>query len=131
MVKQVIVVRKDLNMRKGKIAAQAAHASLGVFFDRMSIEDRHHDGSVSYRLYLERDMAAWKDGAFTKIVVGCNSETELMDLYTQAREADLPCKLIIDSGKTEFNGVPTPTCLAIGPADESEVNLITGELGLI
>ena len=131
MVKQIIVVRKDLNMRKGKIAAQVAHASLGVFFDRMRPKYAMIDGSIDYMITMGREMAEWKEGAFTKVVVGCASETELMALYEQAKEAEIPCKLIIDSGRTEFKGAATATCLAIGPADEKDIDIITGHLALI
>ncbi len=129
MIKQVIVVRKDLNMRKGKIAAQAAHASMKVFFDL----------SVGTSLYitegifipLNEEMKEWVNGLFTKVVVSCNSEEELIDLYSKARDANIPCSLIIDSGLTEFHGQPTYTTIAIGPAQEEKINIITGHLKLL
>jgi len=131
MVKQVIVVRKDLGMRKGKIAAQVAHASLGIFFDRMDlIENRGREGDF-YGIILDEDMAEWKTGAFTKIVVGCADERELMEIAHQAFRAGLPFKLITDAGHTEFHGVPTKTCVAIGPANAESIDRITGHLGLL
>jgi len=130
MVKQVIVVRKDLNMRKGKIAAQVAHASLGIFFDRMQ-ETSSHGGASIYSIKLDKAMTEWKRGAFTKIVVACEDENALLAMHAVADMRGLPTKMIIDAGHTEFHGVPTRTCLAIGPAEESELDAITGHLKLM
>ena len=140
-IKQVIVMRKDLKMRKGKIAAQAAHASMKVFFDLMEqcYEDIDYPfGGVTdsreiegkYEIQMTPEMDEWKRGAFTKITVYVNSEEELLDLYYQAKEGELPTALIQDSGRTEFNGVPTHTCIAIGPARSTKINKITGNLPL-
>ena len=133
IIKQVIVIRKDLNMRKGKMCAQAAHASLKVFFDRIfKIEN------ASYSVYpdkivgilMTQEMLSWVEGSFTKICVYVNSEEELFEIYKQAKESDLPVALIRDAGKTEFKE-PTYTCLAIGPAKSELIDKITGELKLL
>jgi PTH2 family peptidyl-tRNA hydrolase len=128
MVKQIIVVRKDLNMRKGKIAAQVAHASMKVFFDRMTfISD---DKAVISN--ITEPMKKWANfGPFTKIVVGCDSEEELLAIQQKAIDNGVPNALIVDAGNTEFHGVPTRTCVAIGPDEEDKINLITGELKLL
>lgn len=125
-VKQVIVLRTDLNMRKGKMAAQAAHASMKVFFDRKvpGPKDR-----LDVPLWPEA--VEWVHGAFTKIAVGCASEAELRALHDRAVAAGLPCALVIDLGATEFHGVPTPTALAIGPAESSAIDPLTGTLKLL
>jgi len=127
MVKQVIVVRKDLKMRKGKIAAQVAHASLKVFFDRF----KKSFFKGLYLIWLSKEMREWKEGAFTKICVSVDSESELYHIRTKAHKADLPFALIVDSGKTEFNGVPTATCVAIGPAQSEKIDKITKDLKLL
>lgn len=120
-IKQIIVVRTDLNMRKGKMCAQVAHASMKVFFDRMSTErnefpvfqlDEEQKQSNSYIMkpfvtkkimfYDNEPMLQWMEGFFTKIVVGCNSEHELFDLQKQADEADIVNAIILDNGNTEF-----------------------------
>ena len=124
-IKQVIVIRKDLNMRKGKMCAQAAHASMKVFFDRLlfyNFDIVHNKEEVEhlYALHLTPEMKKWKDGIFTKIVVGCDTEDELRDIYNAVNEAGIPNALIEDSGLTEFNYVPTFTCIAIGP-EKSEI----------
>jgi len=142
-VKQVIVMRKDLNMRKGKIAAQAAHASMKVFFDRMTKvfrddfviygKDINVKGAPvkgQFKIELTPEMEHWKEGPFTKVCVYVNSEEELLDIVEKAKGSGLPVALITDSGKTEFNGVPTNTCCAIGPDLSEKIDEITGKLTL-
>jgi len=68
---------------------------------------------------------------FTKVCLQAGSEAELVALYDQAAAAGLPCALIEDSGVTEFHGIPTKTCIAIGPADAVEINKTTGNLKLL
>lgn len=125
MVKQVIVVRKDLNMRKGKIGAQCSHASMKVFFDRFKLEKKN-----TYSIKVSDAMDEWIQGAFTKVVVYVNSEEELDNIANQAKEAGLPYAVIVDNGNTEFHGVKTKTCLAIGPEEASYIDKITGNLPL-
>ena len=80
---------------------------------------------------MTKDMKDWIDGRFTKIVVSCDSEQELDELYKQAKEKGLPCSMIVDAGLTEFNGVPTKTCIAIGPANPDDIDEITKHLKLL
>ncbi|MCG8416702.1 MAG: aminoacyl-tRNA hydrolase [Proteobacteria bacterium] len=124
--KQVIVMRKDLNMRRGKMIAQGAHASLKVLLDR-----QREATETSISIDLNPAMAAWLGGPFTKVCVYVRSEQELDDIYTRAGEAGLVRAMIVDSGRTEFGGVPTKTCCAIGPGWVEEVDAITGELPLL
>jgi peptidyl-tRNA hydrolase, PTH2 family len=70
-------------------------------------------------------------GMFKKIVVGANSLQELLDAYQAAKDAGLPCSLIEDNGLTEFGGVATVTACAIGPANDEEVDKITGKFTLL
>ncbi len=125
VAKQVIVMRKDLGMRKGKMVAQGAHASLGAVLWMQE----GMNGSITGELVKARD--SWLEGTFTKICVSVNSETELMQVYKAAIQANLPVKLITDAGHTEFHGVPTRTCLAIGPAWSEDIDKITGGLQLL
>lgn len=127
VAKQVIVIRKDLNMRKGKMVAQGSHASLGVV---MRIQEYLRNMRKHFE-HWEEPYLAWFEGTFTKICVSVDSETELMRIYAEAEKAGLPVKLITDAGRTEFNGVPTRTCLAIGPAWSDDIDRITGELKLL
>lgn len=124
--KQVLVVRKDLNMRKGKIAAQVAHASMGALLSKAEVRA---DGS---RLIPNHpDILAWLDGPFAKICVYVNSEEELLAIHQKAKDAGLINCLITDSGRTEFKGVPTNTVVAVGPGIWEEVDKVTGVLPLL
>lgn len=123
--KQVIVMRKDLGMRKGKMVAQGAHASLGAV---LYIQDALEQSTLSKWF---DPFSSWINGTFTKICVSVDSETELMQIYKEAIQANLPVKLITDAGHTEFHGVPTRTCLAIGPAWADDIDKITGGLTLL
>lgn len=130
MIKQVIVIRKDLGMRKGKCVAQGAHASLDVVLSHLfqyktdkpvfQPTERHMDNIWS-----------WYHGGMTKICVGVDSLEALNVLRDEAAEASLPCSVITDSGKTEFGGISTVTCLVIGPAEAEEIDKITGKLKLL
>ena len=124
-VKQVMVYRRDLAMRKGKIAAQCAHASMAVFFQR----DEGPVDRLSVR--LDGPMAAWAKGRFAKVVLSVEGEAELMQIHAEASQRGVPCALITDSGKTEFHGQPTRTTVALGPAPSSEIDAITGRDGLV
>lgn len=138
--KQVIVMRKDLNMRKGKMISQGCHASLGALLSLMEchtiFRNPECDNSKNVMVktlnieefgYLDH----WLNGIFTKITVSVDSLEELETLYLQAKEAGIPTVKITDAGLTEFGGVPTVTCIAVGPHWSDEINLITGHLKLL
>jgi peptidyl-tRNA hydrolase, PTH2 family len=125
MAKQVIVMRKDLGMRKGKMIAQGAHASLKVLLDRATTRD----GTTA--IELTEAMAAWILGRFTKVCVSVDSEAALDDVAARAAAAGLPCAVVVDAGHTEFHGIPTKTCCSVGPAWGDEVDAITGDLPLL
>ena len=145
MIKQVLVYRRDLKMRKGKIAAQCAHASMKVFFDRGCINENRSTRTVpnpcgysivkesnpSLSIPLTPEMREWVEGIFTKIVLTVESEEDLLRALELARAAHIPCALITDVGKTEFNGVATNTAIAIGPAKAEEIDKITGPEGAV
>jgi len=126
-IKQVIVIRKDLNMRKGKAIAQGSHASMKVFFDNIEYCDNGEMKITS----ITPEAEEWINGIFTKICVGVNSEEELLDVYQQAKDAGQMCSLIQDVGLTEFDGIPTYTAVAIGPGKGEEIDKITGQLKLL
>lgn len=120
--KQVIVIRKDLKMRRGKEIAQGSHASMAFLTRRLQASDNRPVFSE-----VEKE---WIEGSFAKVVLQVHSEEELREIEQQAKEANLECHLIVDSGKTEFGGVPTPTCLAIGPDVAEKIDEITKNLKL-
>jgi PTH2 family peptidyl-tRNA hydrolase len=144
-MKQVIVMRTDLNMRKGKMVAQGAHASMAAVF-KGSYTIRYstswwsrfartlvppQDYSTRKVIPYTPELEAWFDGSFTKICLGINNEKSLDELYENAVDAGIRCALITDSGRTEFQGNPTKTCIAIGPAPSEEIDKITGHLKLL
>ncbi|MCH9653834.1 MAG: aminoacyl-tRNA hydrolase [Planctomycetes bacterium] len=124
-MKQVIVMRHDLKMRRGKQIAQGAHASLSFLSRRLQEQN-----TISLNDFSEVEQL-WLNGAFAKVCCRIESEAALMAIYDQARAADLEVHLITDSGKTEFHGQPTRTCLAIGPDDAHRIDAITGSLQLL
>lgn len=133
-MKQVIVVRRELKMPKGKIAAQVAHASLGAVLSLTYDHTLMHNGRTLEKqkvLPLTPAIAAWFNGPFTKVVLQVETEAELLALRDLAKNAGLPHCLIRDSGKTVFHNVVTTTCLAIGPGDISKIDKITGTLKLL
>ena len=124
-IKQVIVMRHDLKMRRGKQIAQGAHASMSFLCRRLQ-----EAGSVSLD-GLTDTQRAWLTGAFAKVCCRVDSEEELMQIHDKALEAGLEVHLITDSGRTEFHGQPTRTCLAIGPDEADKIDAITGHLQLL
>lgn len=123
VVKQVIVVRTDINMRKGKLASQVAHAAMKFLFDN---NESDRDDTVTVK--LSPDEATWVNKSFTKIVVGIDSKDALEALILKAELMGIECHPIIDEGRTEFHGVPTLTCAAFGPLKSSELDPLTGSL---
>lgn len=123
--KQVIVIRKDLNMRKGKMVAQGAHASMAAI---LRLASREGDNLV---IPLDARIEPWLTGRFTKICVSVNSEAELLAIHEKAKANGLVTSLILDAGLTEFGGIPTHTAVAVGPDIAGRVDLITGTLPLL
>lgn len=113
MHKQVIAVRKDLKMDKGKIAAQVAHASL-----------------EAYRRAGPEDVEEWEAGGMKKVVVGVEDLKELIRIKEMAKNEKLPYYVVRDSGRTQISP-GTVTCLGIGPAKEERVDRITSDLKLL
>jgi len=132
-VKQVILVRKDLGMNKGKVAAQVAHASMGAFL-KSAVKRGFEDGDNLQGLTIDfadyPDVGTWLSGSFAKVVLAVNSEEELKAYHEIAAKADLMCAYIEDNGTTVFNGVKTPTCLGVGPAKAEVLDPIFNQLKL-
>jgi PTH2 family peptidyl-tRNA hydrolase len=114
--KQVLVFRSDLQMSKGKIAAQAGHAAVSAA----------QEAYVHHKKWWE----AWLYEGQKKVAVKVAGEKELGELEEAADEMGLPHALIIDRGLTE---VPegTITCLGIGPAPSERIDRLTGKLKLL
>lgn len=129
--KQVIVMRKDLKMPRGKIAAQAAHASNAVLLNMMDKQfDTNNTEGWMLRFKKDSPLGQWLNGSFTKVCVAVTSEQELSDIYDQLVAAGISVSKIVDNGLTVFNGVPTWTCIAVEPVLPSKIDPITGHLPL-
>lgn len=113
-MKQIIVLRTDLKMRRGKEIAQGAHACL------KAILNNRNDPRV----------IDWYDNNQAKIAVGVDTEADLVALVDKARSRGIISEIIIDAGRTEFNGVATLTCAAIGPDTVERIDDVTGHLKL-
>ena len=113
MYKQVIVVRADLKLSKGKLAAQCCHASLGAY--RKALETNPYS------------VEQWKNIGEKKVVLKVEGLKELEELKQKAAQARLPLALISDAGRTELPA-GTTTALGIGPAKEKDIDKITGHL---
>ena len=112
--KLTLVVRSDLGMGRGKIAAQASHAAVAATLASIGTPD----------------FAAWLRAGQPKVVLRAASEEELYAIAGQAAEASLPVQVIRDAGRTQV-AEGTPTCCAIGPAADAAIDAITGELPLL
>jgi peptidyl-tRNA hydrolase, PTH2 family len=125
-VKQVIVIRRDLKMRRGKEIAQGAHASSAwIAFAVSDAADRSTGVST---VTLDPVALAWITGSFRKVTLQVQTDEELVALHEHALRLGLRSHLITDSGRTEFAGVPTRTALAIGPDLAEHIDEVTGEL---
>ena len=116
MYKQVIAVRADLKMSPGKMAAQVAHAAL-------SAADVARKNSRPW-------YDAWREEGQKKVVVKAVDETEILDLFREAKTRGLPCYLVNDAGLTELPA-GTTTTLGIGPAPDDAIDRVTGHLKLL
>lgn len=114
--KQVIVVRTDIGMGKGKVAAQAAHASLGAALKVMKNKKEWFE--------------SWEEEGQAKVVLKVTDLDALFELKDRALKDGLPVQVVEDRGLTQ---VPegTVTCIAIGPAPSERIDIITGGLKLL
>ena len=111
--KQVIVVRKDLKLSKGKLAVQVAHASLG-----------------SYKAANKKVCNNWEKEGGKKVVLQVRNLRELKKIYQKAKKNRLPTFLVRDAGLTQLRK-GTITCLGIGPAKEEILDRICKKLKLL
>jgi PTH2 family peptidyl-tRNA hydrolase len=135
LIKQVIVIRRDLRMRRGKEIAQGAHASMAWLRQRVlqGLTPTAATGTTSAAtglVELSEVERTWLERSNRKVTVKVGSEEQLMAVYEQALRAGLVTHLITDGGLTEFGGVPTRTCLGIGPDYDDRIDPVTGDLEL-
>ena len=125
--KQVIVIRKDLKMRTGKMCAQASHASMAFITRRIDYDECDY-----YKWSSDsKEIIHWLQNSFRKICVYVNSEQELLEIHQKAIDSGLISHIIEDNGATEFHGVKTLTCCAIGPHEDSKFEGLTDHLPLL
>ncbi len=112
-VKQVIVVRDDLNLSRGKLAVQVAHASI-----------------IGYEKASKEILREWKSQGQKKIVLKVKDLEELMRVKEKAEKLGLPVSVVVDAGLTE---IPpgTITSIVIGPDDAKKIDRVTGNLQLL
>jgi len=114
-MKMVIVARKDLKLGQGKLAAQVAHGAV--------------DCAIKAQRYQPATLRTWLEEGQRKVVVKAPDQETLFRLKMEAERAGLTTSIIADAGRTQL-APGTVTVLAIGPADERELDKITGELAL-
>ena len=112
-MKQVILVRKDLKMPAGKLAAQVSHASVSAVLK--SSKDKIEE---------------WEEEGMKKVVLKVSDLKELKRYESLAKKHGLVTSLINDLGKTFFDK-PTVTCLGIGPDAEDKIDKLTGKLKML
>lgn len=112
-MKQVILVRNDLKMPKGKMAAQVSHASVESVLksDKKLVQEWYHEG-------------------MKKVILKVDSMKELLKFKNDAEDSGMVTAMITDAGRTFFKQ-PETTCLAIGPDDEDKIDSLTGKLKLV
>ncbi len=113
MLKQVILVRNDLKLPKGKLAAQVAHASVEAVLRSDA-----------------KTVKVWRDAGMAKIVLKVKDEKELYQYLQRAKDAGFSKALITDAGRTTV-APGTVTCLGVGPDDDDALDDLTGDLKLL
>jgi PTH2 family peptidyl-tRNA hydrolase len=113
-VKLAVVVRADLDMGRGKIAAQVAHAAVTAVLANLGTDD----------------LAGWLRDGQPKVVLKVASAGELEEVVRTAEAAGLPIELVRDAGRTQV-APGTLTCCAVGPAESQRIDAITGGLSLL
>jgi peptidyl-tRNA hydrolase len=115
-LKMVMVVRTDLKMGHGKVAAQCCHACLGL-----------------YKALLKKDLPrlqAWENSNYKKVVVKCTTEEEMISIAEKARKKGLEYYIVRDAGLTQI--IPgSKTVISVGPASEEELRDVTNQLKLL
>ena len=128
-VKQVILIRRDLKMRRGKEIAQGSHASMDFLIEPLR-EILREEGASQATLNFSPAEIHWIVKGMAKICLQVASEEEMLRYHEAALAAGLKSFTIRDSGRTEFHGVPTYTACAIGPDEAEKIDAVTGGLTL-
>ncbi|MCJ1309058.1 Gluconate transport-inducing protein [Agyrium rufum] len=132
--KLVLVLRTDLGMTKGKMAAQAAHAALACYMS-LSSSSASSPSSTSSSPSTPSStthpiLRRWLSAGQPKIALQCKSEEEIYELQAKALSLGLCARVVRDAGRTQIASGST-TCLGIGPGPKSVVDGVTGHLKLL
>ena len=135
--KMMIVMRRDLKMRKGKIAAQAGHACVDAILAALKKEDRLGDIEMTQGGMMLKSsdkaptpLSDWFVSGCTKVCVYVDSEEALLGIAAEAEKRGIIASVITDWGLTEFHGEHTKTCLALEPLPADVADELTGDLPL-
>jgi len=130
--KQVLVWRNDLKVRKGKFGVQLSHASMAFLTRNLYFTHLQRFGAITdFKAPFVDEVEHWLRHSFRKIVCYVDNEEELVNLHERAIELGFCSHLIEDNGATEFHGVPTKTCIAIGPHWDEKFVGLTDNLPLL
>ncbi len=111
--------------------SQGAHACMAAVF-RNSYIVPNDNGPIDHKVIpYTLDLESWFNDCFTKVCLRADSEKMLLDIEKQANELGIVNFLVTDAGRTEFNGVQTRTCIALGPASVELIDQVTGDLKLL
>ncbi|KAK3321438.1 peptidyl-tRNA hydrolase PTH2-domain-containing protein [Cercophora scortea] len=122
--KLVLVVRTDLGMTKGKIAAQCGHATLACYKTLLKAAQKDPQGAAA------RLLKRWENHGQAKIALQIKGEDDLLGLMGTAHSLGVTAEVIADAGRTQIAG-GSLTVLGVGPAPRSEIDKITGHLKLL
>lgn len=109
-MKMVILVRQDLKLPKGKLAAQVAHAAVEATLKSSSSK-----------------VDEWKSQGQKKVVLKVVDEKTLLSYQRKAKAEGLVATIITDAGRTVI-APGTKTCIGIGPDSEEKIDKVTGDL---
>jgi PTH2 family peptidyl-tRNA hydrolase len=133
-VKQYLIVRTDLPMNAGKVATQAAHACMKVFFDKFEntqIIQKNGEDPVDAMVFIpSEEEKQWIKGQFTKITKKVKNEGQLIKVYENAKAAGLNVSIIKDAGLFGLEG-ENYTVVAVGPNYVDECEPVVGKLRLL
>jgi PTH2 family peptidyl-tRNA hydrolase len=132
--KMVVCMRRDLKMRRGKEIAQGGHSVMAFITRNLHPEPdltrKVMDGKEYFSIGLSQDEVAWMENSYKKVTCQVKSEAELLEVVEKAKAAGLTVHMVTDSGKTEFGGVATNTCCALGPHSDEKFEGVTSDLEL-
>ncbi|XP_068889758.1 peptidyl-tRNA hydrolase 2, mitochondrial [Aphelocoma coerulescens] len=114
-LKLVLIVRNDLKMGKGKVAAQCSHAAVSAY---KQVRNRNPEL-----------LKQWEYCGQPKVVLKAPDEETLVQLLAEAKRLGLTVSLIQDAGRTQI-APGSRTVLGIGPGPADVIDKVSGHLKL-